>query len=100
MGLEEARDKTLISLVFYIDGKEYSLRQSTYHPSLWFVVQAPCVLRPQPVRLPDDSDLPDASASGEHRPVAAFLVYVDDFLAGGPWRARTCGHHEIFGISH
>ena len=55
---EEARDKTLTSFVFHIEGEEYSLRQSTYHPSIWFVVQAACVLRPQTVRLPDDSDLP------------------------------------------
>ena len=32
---EEARDKTLTSFVFQIDHVEYSLRQSTYHPSLW-----------------------------------------------------------------
>ena len=36
------------------------------------------------VRLPDDSDLPDISVFGEHEHVAAFLVYVDDFLAAGP----------------
>ena len=29
---EEARDKTLTSVVFQIDNVEYSLRQSTYHP--------------------------------------------------------------------
>ena len=31
--------------------------------------------------MPDDSDLPDISVFGEHEHVAAFLVYVDDFLA-------------------
>ena len=59
-----------------------SLRQGTYHPSLWFV--APCLLAPRTVRLPDDSDLPDNTVFGEHKHVAAFLVYVDDFLAAGP----------------
>ena len=43
---------------FTIDGDTYSLRQSVYHPSLWFVVKAPCLSRPQAVRLPDESDLP------------------------------------------
>ena len=81
---EEARDKTLTSFVFQIDHMEYSLRQSTYHPSLWFVVRAPCQTMSKKVRLPDDSDLPDISVFGEHEHVAAFLVYVDDFLAAGP----------------
>ena len=39
---------------------------------------------PGKVQLPDDSDLPDVAAFGEHKHVAAFLVYVDDFLAAGP----------------
>ena len=34
--------------------------------------------------VPDDSDLPDVAAFGEHKHVAAFLLYVDDFLAAGP----------------
>ena len=34
--------------------------------------------------MPDDSDLPDISVFGEHSHAAAFLVYVDDFLAAGP----------------
>ena len=46
---EEARDKTLTSFVFQIDSNEHSLRQSSYHPSLWF-----------------DSDLPDIIVHGEH----------------------------------
>ena len=65
--------RLLTSFVFYIDSDEYSLRQSTYHPSLWFVVRAPCPLRPRTVR----------PAFGERRHVAAFLAYVDDFLAAG-----------------
>ena len=81
---EEARDKTLTSLVFQIDNEDYNLRQSTYHPSLWFVVRAPRLLAPRKVRLPDDSDLPDVASFGEHKHIAAFLVYVDDFLAAGP----------------
>ena len=36
------------------------------------------------VRLPEDSDLSDNAVFGEHHHVAAFLVYVDDFLAAGP----------------
>ena len=80
---EEARDKTLTSVVFQSDNVEYSLRQSTYHPSLWFVVRAHCQ-HPSKVRLPDDSDLPDTSVFGEHEHVAAVLVYVDDFQAAGP----------------
>ena len=80
---EEARDKTLTSLVFQIDSDEYSLRQSTYHPSLGLLL-VQCLLRPRTVRLPDDSDLPDITAFGEHKHVAAVLVYVDDFLAAGP----------------
>ena len=60
------------------------MRQSVYHPSLWFVVKAPCPSRPQAVCLPDESDLPDLSAFGENTHVAALLVYVDDFLAAGP----------------
>ena len=83
-GVEEARDKTLTSCLFHIDGEEDNLRQSTYHPSLWFVVKAPCALRPQTVWLPDDSRLSDVSVFGEHQHIAAFLVYVDDFLAAGP----------------
>ena len=93
---EEARDKTLTSFVFQIDHVEYSLRESTYHPSLWFVVRAPCQTMSKKVRLPDDSDLSwknpkgtlpgclvpfghlqlsDISVFGEHQHVAAFLVY-------------------------
>ena len=34
--------------------------------------------------MPDDNGLPDISAFGEHKHIAAFLVYVDDFLAAGP----------------
>ena len=67
-----------------IGGDTYSLRQSVYHPSLWFVVRAPCLSRPPTVRLPDESDLPDLAAFGECEHVAAILVYVDDFLAVGP----------------
>ena len=67
-----------------MDGDTYSLRQSVYHPSLWFVVRAPCLTRPHAVRLPDESDLPDLSALGECTHLAAILVYVDDFLAAGP----------------
>ena len=48
------------------------------------VVRAPCLTRPQAVRLPDESDLPDLSAFGECTHLAAILVYVDDFLATGP----------------
>ena len=84
---EEARDKTLTSFVFQIDRVEYSLRQNTYHPSLWLLfvaLRAPCQTMSKKVRLPDDSDLPDISVFGEHEHVAAFLVYVDDFLAAGP----------------
>ena len=62
----------------------HSLRQSTYHPSLWFVVRAPCLSALRKVRLPDDGDLPDIAACGEHKHAAALLVYVDDFLAAGP----------------
>ena len=80
---EEARDKTLTSFVFQIDNVEYSLRESTYHPNLWFVVR-PCQHLSKKVRLPDDSDLPDILVFGEHEHAAAFLVYVDDFLATGP----------------
>ena len=32
----------------------------------------------------DDSDLPGITVFGEHKHVAAFLVYVDGFLAAGP----------------
>ena len=81
---EAARDKTLTSFVFHIEGKEYSLRQSTYLPSLWFAVQVPCALRPRTIRLLNDCDLPDVSDSGEHKHIAAFLVYVDDFFAARP----------------
>ena len=81
---EESRDKTLTAFHFLIEGHTYSLRQSVYHPSLWFVVRAPCLSRPPTVRLPDESDLPDLVAFGEHAHVAAILVYVDDFLAVGP----------------
>ena len=81
---EESRDKTLTAFHFLIAGDTYSLRQSVYHPSLWFVVRAPCLSRPPTVRLPDESDLPDLVAFGEHEHVAAILVYVDDFLAVGP----------------
>ena len=81
---EESRDKTLTAFTFTIKGDTYSLRQSVYHPSLWFVVKAPCLSRPQAVRLPDESDLPDLSVFGECTHVAAILVYVDDFLAAGP----------------
>ena len=79
---EESRDKTLTAFTFIFKGDTYSLRQSVYHPSLWFVVKAPCRSRPQAV--PDESDLPDLSAFGEYMHVAAILVYVDDFLAAGP----------------
>ena len=81
---EESRDKTLTAFHFLIEGDTYSLRQSVYHPSLWFVVRAPCLTRPPTVRLPDESDLPDLAAFGECAHVAAILVYVDDFLAVGP----------------
>ena len=74
---EESRDKTLTVFNFTIDGDTYSLRQSVYHPSLWFVVKAPCLARPQ-------ADLPDLTAFGECTHLAAILVYVDDFLAVGP----------------
>ena len=70
--------------MFQIDSEEYSPRKSTYHPCLWFVVRAPRLLRPRTVRLPDDCDLPDNTVFGEHKHVAVFLVYVDDFLAAGP----------------
>ena len=73
---EEA--KTLTSFVFQIDNVEYNLRQSTYHPSLWFVVRAPCPPLSKKVRWPDDSDLPDTSVFGKREHVAALLVYVDD----------------------
>ena len=75
---EEARDKTLTSFVFQIDKDEYSLRQSMYHPCLWFVVRALCLVRPRTARSPDDSDLPDITVFGEQKHVAALLVYVDD----------------------
>ena len=81
---EEARDKTLMSFAFQIDNAEYSLSQSTYHPSLWFDVHAPCLLVLCKVRLPDESDLPDVAAFGEHKHVAASLGYVDDFSVAGP----------------
>ena len=81
---EEARDKTLTSFVFQIDHQDYSLRQSTYHPNLWFVVRAPCQTISKQVCLPDDSDLPDIAVFGEHEHIAALLVCVDDFLAAGP----------------
>ena len=81
---EESRDKTLTAFNFTINGDAFSLRQSVYHPSLWFVVKAPCLSRPQAVRLPDESDLPDLSAFEECAHLAAILVYVDDFLAAGP----------------
>ena len=81
---EESRETTLTALHFIKEGDTYSLRQSVYHPSLWFVVRAPCLTRPPAVRLPDESDLPDLSAFGECVHVAALLVYVDDFLAVGP----------------
>ena len=73
---EEARDKTLTSFVFQIDNVEYSLRQSTYHPSLWFVVRAPDQPLSKKVRLPGDSDLRDISVFGEHEHVAAFTMRV------------------------
>ena len=38
---EESRDKTLTAFTFTFKGDTYSLRQSVYHPSLWFVVKAP-----------------------------------------------------------
>ena len=40
---EESRDKTLMAFHFVMDGDTYSLRQSVYHPSSWFVVRAPCL---------------------------------------------------------
>ena len=76
----------MASFVFQIDHVEYSLRQSTYHPSLWFVGRAPCQTMSKKVRLPDDSDLPDISVFGEHEHVAEFVVYVT--LAGGGGRRR------------
>ena len=85
---EEARDKTLTSFVFQIDNEEFCSRQSTYHPSLRFVVHAPCLLVPRKVRLPDDSDLPDVTAFGEQKHVAAFPVTVDD-LAAGPGEGKS-----------
>ena len=51
---EESRDKTLTAFTFTIKGDTCSLRQSVYHPSLWFVIKAPCLSRPQAVRLPDE----------------------------------------------
>ena len=94
---EEVRDKTLMSFVIRIDSVEYSLRQSTYHPSLWFVVCAPCQTTSKKVRLPDDSDLPDISVFGAHEHVAAFLVYVDDFLAAGPRDVSPTTSPQIVG---
>ena len=35
---EEARDETLCAFTLELNGEVYSLRQSAYHPSLWFVV--------------------------------------------------------------
>ena len=49
---EESCDKTLTAFTFTLKGDPYSLRQSVYHPSLWFVVKAPRLSRPQAVRLP------------------------------------------------
>ena len=63
--VRKRQDLNLTSFVLHIEGEEYSLRKSTYHPSLWFVVKAPRVLRPRTVRLPDDTDLPDVSVFGE-----------------------------------
>ena len=68
---------------FQLDHEEYSLRQSAYHPSLWFVVRAPRLTMSKKVHLPDDSNLPDITVFGEHAPFAACLVYLDDFLAAG-----------------
>ena len=86
---EESRDKTLTAFHFVMDGDTYSLRQSVYHPSLWFVVKTPCLTRPPAIRLPDESDLPDLSAFGECVHLAAILVYVDDFLAVGTLTSFT-----------
>ena len=74
----------MTSFVFQIDHEEDSLRQSTYHSSLWLVVRAPRLTMSKKIRLLDDSDLPDITVFGEHAHVAAFLVYVEDFLAAGP----------------
>ena len=57
VGRSQRQDLDVI--VFQIDHMEYSPRQSTYHPSLWFVVRALCQTVSNKVRLPDDSDLPD-----------------------------------------
>ena len=48
------------------------------------MAKAPRVDKQPAVRLPEDSDLPDLAVLGERRHVAAFTVYVDDFLAAGP----------------
>ena len=37
--------------------------------------------------------MPDITAFGEHAHVAAFLIYVDDFLAAGPITATTHQTH-------
>ena len=96
---EESRDKTLTVFNFMIAGDSFSLRQSVYHPSLWFVVKAPC-LAPQAVRLADESDLPDLTAFGECTHLAAILVYVDDFLAAGPRQVLTHLLHVWKGSNH
>ena len=88
---EESRDKTLTAFHFLIDGDTYSLRQSVYHPSLWFVVRAPCLTRPPTVRLPE-SDLPDLAAFGECAHVAAILVYVDDSGSGTSTSITSIAH--------
>ena len=45
---------------------------------------SPCVEKRPIVRQPEDVDLPGIAVLGAHQLVAAFLVYVDDFLATGP----------------
>ena len=63
---EEARDKTLTSFVFQIDHVEYSLRQSAYHPSLWFVVRAPFRAKAQEKTMSEKVVLPDDSGPARH----------------------------------
>ena len=60
MGRSQRQDIDVF--LFQIDSDEHSRRQSTYHPSLCFIVHAPCLLRPRTVRLPDDSGVPDITS--------------------------------------
>ena len=71
--------------MLYIEGDEYSLRQVVIIPTFGF---CSCTSCSRTVRLPDGSGLPDISAFGEHKRIAAFLVYVDDVLAAGPGEIR------------